>query len=727
MADNIKISIELADKAAQKALSQFIDKANQADKSLEGIGKSGKDAFGGMSLSMGKAIDAFDVFKANIATGIVTGAFNLMQSAASSLFNTFVVDGIKAASEQQVAMNDLNTALILSGQYSKQASEEMRAYANSMQSTTTIQDDAILSTAALIQNLGQLDKEGLKKATSAAADLSAALGIDLRTAATLVGKAAAGEVGTFSRYGLVIEKGASQAETFNNALNKINASFGGAAQSKVLTYSGAMQQLTNAFGEIPEAVGNVFVENSALIGVMNQLSSIFLDTSKGVDGNVDSMKKLVAEGLIITIDTVNALIQELDVLLRTGSAVFNGLATAFDGTALLLAKTFNLVGAASDETVNEIEKGWKESMAAVNKAIFEESGLSSLSGNLTDLSTAAKIGLAEIGTAADSTSTQMGNASTSVRELTEEQKKHNQELVTFAQGLEKKGEDTGLFYQNQLALLQEYKTLEQTIETDADSVNYELKLERTKFFHEAQLQLLQEQNDAELVKLEEARANKLISEKTFNAAKLELQNQHNTQSLKLESKKVQDDMRLIKEREKQERQYNQNKVQATADVFGAIGSIASLGGKRMFEVAKAFNLAEAITAGILSVQKAAASAPPPFNTPAIVSASVMSVANVARIASTQAPSFADGGIVPGNSFYGDRVQANVNSGEMVLNKQQQRNLFELANSPNGGSTDALLIELINVVRSASQTSINIDGREIINVVRDGLNSGRALT
>jgi len=50
------------------------------------------------------------------------------------------------------------------------------------------------------------------------------------------------------------------------------------------------------------------------------------------------------------------------------------------------------------------------------------------------------------------------------------------------------------------------------------------------------------------------------------------------------------------------------------------------------------------------------------------------------------PQFATGGIVGGSSFSGDRVMARVNSGEMILNSGQQRNLFSMINGGgNGGS------------------------------------------
>ena len=50
----------------------------------------------------------------------------------------------------------------------------------------------------------------------------------------------------------------------------------------------------------------------------------------------------------------------------------------------------------------------------------------------------------------------------------------------------------------------------------------------------------------------------------------------------------------------------------------------------------------------------------------------------------QPPKFADGGIVPGSSYSGDNVTAQVNSGEMVLNQAQQRNLFDIANQGGAG-------------------------------------------
>ena len=73
------------------------------------------------------------------------------------------------------------------------------------------------------------------------------------------------------------------------------------------------------------------------------------------------------------------------------------------------------------------------------------------------------------------------------------------------------------------------------------------------------------------------------------------------------------------------------------------------------------------------------------------------------------PKFADGGIFTGNSFIGDNMIARVNSGEMILNNRQQRNLFNLLdgnaskNPISNGSVEFKIQgkELVGVLNSYS--------------------------
>lgn len=70
----------------------------------------------------------------------------------------------------------------------------------------------------------------------------------------------------------------------------------------------------------------------------------------------------------------------------------------------------------------------------------------------------------------------------------------------------------------------------------------------------------------------------------------------------------------------------------------------------------------------------------PFVGPAMAVAAIASV--LAALAAI--PKFADGGIIGGSSFLGDKMIARVNSGEMILNQSQQGRLFQMINSGNSG-------------------------------------------
>jgi hypothetical protein len=94
------------------------------------------------------------------------------------------------------------------------------------------------------------------------------------------------------------------------------------------------------------------------------------------------------------------------------------------------------------------------------------------------------------------------------------------------------------------------------------------------------------------------------------------------------------------------------------------------------------------------------------------------------------PSFATGGIVPGTSYTGDRVQANVNSGEMILNSAQQARLWQLANSGSGngggGTVVNMPVTIENKNGSNVQTQMNKNGLRVIidNAVNSSMGEGR---
>jgi TP901 family phage tail tape measure protein len=163
---------------------------------------------------------------------------------------------------------------------------------------------------------------------------------------------------------------------------------------------------------------------------------------------------------------------------------------------------------------------------------------------------------------------------------------------------------------------------------------------------------------------------------------------------------------------------NKEKVEQTNHTFGLLAQATAGGGKKLFAITKALQKAQAITAGILAVQNAFANPafPYPFNIVNAAAQAAITAGNVSRISAQQAPSFEQGGIVPGTSFSGDNVQANVNSGEMILNRQQQSNLFKQVNTPGGEGNKEIVVH----------TNVQIDEETIFKAVSRQVANGAEL-
>lgn len=107
---------------------------------------------------------------------------------------------------------------------------------------------------------------------------------------------------------------------------------------------------------------------------------------------------------------------------------------------------------------------------------------------------------------------------------------------------------------------------------------------------------------------------------------------------------------------------------ATTAATAAIDTAATSQEVANSQAKVAANSAEAIS----GATKSGAQLPFPLNIVAIAAGIAAVVAGIAMIGS-----FADGGVIGGNSFHGDNMFARVNAGEMILNNKQQGNLFRL--------------------------------------------------
>ncbi|MDX9731856.1 MAG: hypothetical protein RBT63_08810, partial [Bdellovibrionales bacterium] len=325
--------------------------------------------------------------------------------------------------------------------------------------------------------------------------------------------------------------------------------------------------------------------------------------------------------------------------------------------------------------------------------------------------------------AADHTQKYINSSRQRSAAIDEETQKRQQALNDWAQKLAQSVEDESA--QNKLRLedLSLWYDEQAALEGESETINFEARLERERIFFDERKAIQDEMYQAELARVEQSD----LTEEERLKARIALEQQYLLQSGKNNVDYSNRQMSIRKAQEAFEAEQNRKKLNSTALLFGALRELTVNGSREAFQISKSFGIAEATIKGYQAVQNAYATGGPfPFNIAAGLAMGIQTALQIRNIVSQQPPAFKEGGIVPGTSYVGDRVTARVNSGEMILNTRQQANLFSLANGSGSSNneTNALLIQLIETVRSS--TSISIDGREIFSVMRDGFSDGRRL-
>lgn len=269
----------------------------------------------------------------------VSGAFGAIKAAAGVALAVFagkqVVDffseGIEAAEAQEQAMARLGQQLQLTGDYSEEALNGFAAFADQMEKTSKYGDDVVLSQVAVAKSFG-ISNDQAQNLVKAAIELSAATGQSLDGAVQALGKTFSGVTGKLDEQ-IPVLKGLTKEQLASGAaLDVVLERFGGSAQAEINTFSGALLQTGNAFGNLQEAFGAVITGNAAVIAAIKAVGEIFGELQRLVEENKDGMNDLAtlaaegfAVGLGVAVDVTGFLIRALEGLVSVGGLAFGSL------------------------------------------------------------------------------------------------------------------------------------------------------------------------------------------------------------------------------------------------------------------------------------------------------------------------------------------------------------------------------------------------------------------
>ena len=197
---------------------------------------------------------------------------------------------IRGAIEQENAVRRLETALSLSGQEVENNSRLIQDFADEIQRTTTLSNEAAIEQVALATSLGATRDQAIN-ITRAAADLSAALGIGLDRATQELSRSLAGQQTQLSRLIPGIQDLTEEQLRAGAAVDFVAQRFRGAAEQETRTFQGALTQLSESFADLQKAFGQIVTESDVFRRVIQiirasveQLDSFIVSSQQAITG-----------------------------------------------------------------------------------------------------------------------------------------------------------------------------------------------------------------------------------------------------------------------------------------------------------------------------------------------------------------------------------------------------------------------------------------------------------
>jgi hypothetical protein len=222
------------------------------------------------AISFGKLVASY--VSAEAIVGGVTTAFQA--------YVGFLRESLSEFIEAEAAQSRLTAAMRAQGLATPEVAAQYAALTRQFAQTTTFSGDLLTEMQALLVQVGDVMPSQMEDALRAATDLSAGLGIDLRTATEAVAKALEGNTGSLQRYGIAIDAASLAAKGADAVFEGIARRVGGQAAAEVGTYAGQLQQLAEAWRDLQEAVGRFLAESPEVMGAVGGLNLLLQDMTR---------------------------------------------------------------------------------------------------------------------------------------------------------------------------------------------------------------------------------------------------------------------------------------------------------------------------------------------------------------------------------------------------------------------------------------------------------------
>ncbi len=307
--NNVNLQITFETQGAVKAAEKFGDSVNDTLYSVTKGVDEVKDSFKSISKTKVKppdfsglngALDGVKNTMKNLATAAVA---YLSFRTVESFFTAIVEESIDAENK----LNELNAALKRTGNFTQETSDAMAEFANEMMKTTTIDDDVINQQVAMAFAFTNNAKQA-RAMVRAAADLSAAMGIDLGTATEYLGKTLDGTAGRLNELVPELKGVSAEALKAGGAIDIVAEKFGGAAASKIDTFSGAIAQAKNNIGNFLAALGDSVTQNPMIIQGIKEISGAIAEMT----GKKQSFEDLINDGILGLVQALEWLVPRLE-------------------------------------------------------------------------------------------------------------------------------------------------------------------------------------------------------------------------------------------------------------------------------------------------------------------------------------------------------------------------------------------------------------------------------